>query len=139
MPVIRADFKGRDEIVVAQNDSGEATISAVGCAALVSLIRKYQVQYGSKIELWPIPEGLGHADLLLKEIILKYQNKWAYPYQQAEVCHCRNVSLEEVDEAILSGAHSSQDVSRLTGAGTACGTCRPDIEQIISYRLQKFS
>ncbi len=139
MPVIRAEFKGRDEIIVGKDDNGDSQISAVGCATLIALIRSYQVKFGSKMDLWPIPEGLGHADLLLKEIILKYQNKWQYPCEQSEVCHCRNVSVVEVDESILGGAHTPQDVSRLTGASTACGTCRPDIEKIISYRLQKFS
>lgn len=142
MTVIKVEFKGRDEILIEIPDSqgldlAKARIKAIGCNQLLSLLRKYQVQFGLDLRLWPYPEVQGHAEMLLLEALKKMRGEWQYPYSHQELCHCRRVDLVLVDECILSGAQSVPEVCRLTGAGTACGTCQPEIEKIISYRLQK--
>lgn len=137
MTKYQAEFKGRDLICLEVSEANQTEMSVIGCTDLMALVRRYQVQFGENINLWPFPEGDGHADLLLKEVILKYKKIWNYPYLESEICHCRSVTTEAVDESILAGAHSPSDVSRLTGASTACGTCRPDVEKIIAYRLKK--
>ncbi|MCB0386481.1 MAG: (2Fe-2S)-binding protein, partial [Bdellovibrionales bacterium] len=85
----------------------------------------------------PLPEGSSTGAMLLREVILKAQGKWQYPYEHEELCHCRVVATSKVDAAILTGAHDPRDVSKQTSASTACGTCRPDVEAIIAYRLGK--
>lgn len=135
MPLIRAEFKGRDSIEILNDESGAMPkLKVIGCTKLLWLVRKYQVQFGADLRLWPLPQGAAHEELLLKEAILKLQNKWQYPYEHAEICHCRSVPTEKVDQAILGGAHTGEMVSRQTGASTACGTCRSDVVKIIDYR-----
>ena len=84
---------------------------------------------------WQLPRGTAHEILILKEVILKAQSLWIPPYTDFELCHCRVIQTQVVDRAIIFGAHSSETVARLTSAGTGCGTCKPDIERMISHRL----
>lgn len=138
MPSFRAELKGRDliEIKTAESASDKTQIKVVGCTELLSLVRKHQVQHGKDPQHWPLPQGDSHAELLLKEVLLKSRGQWTYPYTHEELCHCRNVATEKVDQAILAGAHRCEVVSRQTGASTACGTCRPDVQKIIDFRLK---
>jgi len=43
------------------------------------------------------------------------------------LCACREVACSAVESAIAGGACSLASVERATGAGGACGTCRPEI------------
>ena len=43
------------------------------------------------------------------------------------VCACLKVGEKAIDQAICGGAASVEAVGRATGAGTNCGSCRPDI------------
>lgn len=138
MPSFRAELKGRDliEIQTADTATGKTQIKAMGCTELLSLIRKHQVQFGKDPQHWPLPSGHTHSELLLKEVLLKARGQWVYPYQHEELCHCRSVTTEKVDQAIVAGAHRPEVVSRQTGASTSCGTCRPDVQKIIDFRLK---
>lgn len=82
-----------------------------------------------------LPTGNSTAEMMFRELILTLRGLWQLPYDEVELCHCRAIPLEVVDQAILSGAHTSALVSRLTSASTACGTCRPNVEKLIAYRL----
>lgn len=66
---------------------------------------------------------------------MKARGDWDFPYKDIEICHCRMVPTEIVDQAIVAGANDPETVSRLTMASTSCGTCRPDVERILRYRL----
>lgn len=77
-----------------------------------------------------------HVAILLRELVLRARDQFALPYKDAELCHCRAVPTEVVDRAIISGCHSVQSVARMTSAGTSCGTCKPDTESLIAYRLK---
>ena len=138
MPSFRAELKGRDliEIKTAESANEKTRIKALGCTELLSLIRKNQVQFGKDPQHWPLPQGSSHSELLLKEVLLKSRGQWTYPYNHEELCHCRSVATEKVDQAIIAGAHRCEVVSRQTGASTACGTCRPDVQKIIDFRLK---
>ncbi len=49
------------------------------------------------------------------------------------VCRCLGVSSPRIEAAIRSGgAASVLDVIEAVGAGGACGTCRPEIEEILA-------
>jgi NAD(P)H-nitrite reductase large subunit len=97
-------------------------------------LRKSQ---GADVSQWPLRKTQSHVDILINELILKLQGKWSHPYPHDEVCHCRTVSLEVVEQAIMNGARSADMVSKWTSASTACGTCRPDVEKILKFRLQE--
>lgn len=78
----------------------------------------------------------GHVAILMRELILKARGEWNFPYKDEELCHCRAVATAIVDQAVTTGGcRTVSEVSRETSAGTSCGTCRPDIESILSYRL----
>lgn len=110
-------------------------VKASGCHALLHFIREKAKAEGNDLQRWTLPTGVTHEELLLKEALLKLKNNWQYPYEHEELCHCRAVATQKVDEAIMMGAHTPEKVSRQTSASTACGTCRPDVEKIIAYRL----
>jgi nitrite reductase (NADH) large subunit len=47
------------------------------------------------------------------------------------LCACREVPERAVNEAIASGARSLAALDRSTGAGGACGTCRPELAALL--------
>lgn len=128
-------LKGQDQIEAEKQSSGQWKISAFGCHDFLLAISTLHKAFGSP-EVWPLPEGVGHVDLLMREFILKTRGEWKFPDQDQEICHCRIVSTAAVDHAIVNGAHQTHQVSRVTSASTACGTCRPDVQRLIDYRLQ---
>lgn len=131
---IRVNLKGRDSLELIEND-GKFIFNFIACQELYELLHGFRKRHGDNIKNWPTPEGTSHSELLLKELLLKIKGQWQFPYQADELCHCRNVPTEIVDQAILAGAHTPEAVSRWTSASTACGTCRSDVEKIIQYRL----
>lgn len=126
---------GCDEIRWQKNSAGQHELQVIGCSQLLHLIRTYQA-HNKDPRLWSLPVGTSHYELLLKEFILRLQGQWSFPYQHHEICHCRMISTNKVDQAILCGAHQLKTVQRLTSASTACGTCHQDICNLINYRLQ---
>lgn len=133
--IFKSELVGRDLIEI-DLSMAKPRIRVVGCSELLGLMRKFQVQFGNDPMLWPIPQGLSHGELLLKEVLLKSRGEWVYPYEHIELCHCRAVPTETVDQAIIAGAHTAVMVSRRTSASTACGTCRGDVQKIINFRLK---
>lgn len=133
--VYRAELVGRDFIEI-DLSQGKARVRVVGCSEFLALMRKLQMQFGNDPQLWPMPTGVSHGELLLKEVLLKMRGEWVYPYEHLELCHCRAIPTEVVDQAIIAGAHTTAMVSRRTSASTACGTCKPDAQKIIDFRLK---
>ncbi len=136
----KVELEGRDFIEVEYEGENSLegsflSLSMVGCGDLTRLMQQMKQQFGKDPRVWTLPEGADHASLLVRELILKIKNQWQFPYAEAELCHCRNISTHLVDQAILAGAHRPEVVSRQTSASTACGTCRPQVQKIIDYRL----
>jgi assimilatory nitrate reductase catalytic subunit len=48
------------------------------------------------------------------------------------VCACRGVRSARIEQAIAAGAKDIEAVSESTGAGAACGSCRPEIVRLLS-------
>jgi assimilatory nitrate reductase catalytic subunit len=48
------------------------------------------------------------------------------------VCACLKVGAKIVQAAIAAGAATPDDVGAATGAGTNCGSCRPEIARMIA-------
>lgn len=54
------------------------------------------------------------------------------------ICHCRQVSREEIVKAIREkGLKTVEEVGEATGAGTGCGGCQDDIQEILDQELAK--
>lgn len=133
---IHVELPGRDTLHARLTESGDILdLNIQGCPSFLSLIRGQISKFGKNIYAWQESKSNSHEDLLLKEFLLKAKDQWSFPYTELELCHCRKVSTLVIDHAIVSGAHTPEAVSRLTSAATACGTCRPQIEKIIAFRL----
>lgn len=128
------EIPGQDKVKVAIKDN-KSSIHFYGCHDFTNLMTSFRKNFGPDVAKWPLPKGQSHSEMIVRELILKLQGKWQYPYQEEELCHCRHVSTQTVDVAILNGAHSTELASQWTGCSTACGTCRPNVEQMIQYRL----
>jgi bacterioferritin-associated ferredoxin len=124
------ELEGRDRIEVSGSQ-----VRFRGCSELTGLMKQLRGEHGPELGQWPLPEGTSHSEILIREAILKAKGEWKFPYQEAEVCHCRGVACRTVDQAIIAGAHSTDVVSRQTSTSTACGTCRPDVQKMIQYRV----
>jgi len=48
------------------------------------------------------------------------------------VCLCNFVDEKEIGSMLKKGANSTSDIQRLTFAGTSCGRCLPEIDDLVS-------
>ncbi len=142
--VIQSEVRwvGREEaslIVEVEPDDTiyQATLKGIGGPDFLRALCSLRGQLKGRWKDVPLPQGVRPSDLLLRELLLKARNEWNYPYADAELCHCRCVPTAVVDQAICQGAHTPQKVSAMTSASTACGTCRPDVEAILRFRLER--
>lgn len=47
------------------------------------------------------------------------------------ICNCMYISRDEIKKQIKLGATNLESLSKLTGVGSVCGTCRPAIQDIL--------
>ena len=133
------EIPGQDSIELFIHDQKVQNLKVIACTEVLELLQTYKSYKETPILNWPLPTGKTHAQLLLKELLLKAQGQWQHPYPHTELCHCRKILTETVDAAIVRGAHTTDSVSRLTSASTACGTCRPHVQDLIDYRIKNKS
>jgi bacterioferritin-associated ferredoxin len=136
---IKVAIEGQDELNLSYevDGSGELTsakLSVIGCPQMIEMVKQWRPLLKGPVASIPLPVETDHCGILLRQLILQLQGKWNFPYTDYELCHCRAVPTKKVDDAIVCGAKTVRDVSRKTSAGTACGTCRPDIEKVLKYR-----
>lgn len=84
----------------------------------------------------PIPEGKSPADLMLKELCLKIRGEWGQGPKDPELCHCRKIPQINVERAIILGAHNVEKVRQRSSANTGCGTCLPDVQELLDKYLK---
>ncbi len=136
-PIIHVSIPFRDHIQVEFTgktpDPVHWTIKA--CSSCLNLLNLLQ-QKNPDPRTWALPVGNSHSHLLIRELILKSHGDWQPPYTADEICHCRGVPTEKVICAIKSGAHTTNEVSRVTQASTSCGTCRSDVQNLLDYFLK---
>lgn len=53
------------------------------------------------------------------------------------VCNCRKVSFEKLEESIKQGADSFEKVVEETKATKGCGRCKSYVEDIVKNKLGK--
>ncbi len=53
--------------------------------------------------------------------------------EDIEICNCLGIMKSEIVKAIKdTGLHTVEEVQDETNAGTVCGSCIPDIEDILN-------
>jgi bacterioferritin-associated ferredoxin len=138
---IEVSLPGRDRISLSFETSDgslqNAKLTGSGCPELLRLLVEWRPKLSGKLAALEVPAGIGHADILLREALLKAKGEWKFPYDEEELCHCRAVSTARVDSAIVGGCHNIRSISRETSAGTSCGSCRSVTEALIAYRLAR--
>lgn len=67
--------------------------------------------------------------------LLRSGNK-AQPVLGKLVCSCNNVGSENILKKIDEGCHTLKEVCDGTGAGTGCGSCRPEVKRLLDETLQ---
>lgn len=58
------------------------------------------------------------------------------PPKGALLCSCNSVGRGNIEEEIKNGAKNLDVIMVSTGAGTGCGSCRPEVNQIIKQMLE---
>ena len=53
------------------------------------------------------------------------------------VCLCSLVDKKEIETALKKGATSTKEIQQVTRAGTSCGRCLPEIDQIVEDFLKE--
>jgi bacterioferritin-associated ferredoxin len=129
-----AELPGQDYL---ESDSENSTfIKHVACPETRALITEFQTQHGKDLKAWPLPAGDSHSVLLLRELIEKVQGTWKPPFQDEEICHCRNINAKKIDQCVVMGAKNIAQLKRMSNAAASCGTCEPQVEEILHFRRQ---
>jgi len=55
------------------------------------------------------------------------------------VCSCNGVGEGNLTRLIEGGCHVLQELCRQTGAGLGCGSCKPEIQQLIRKQVEKIA
>ncbi len=66
--------------------------------------------------------------------LLRSGNK-ADPVLGKLVCSCNNVGTENIRKKIEEGCGNMKDLCASTGAGTGCGSCRPEVKRLLKEYL----
>lgn len=53
------------------------------------------------------------------------------------ICNCHKVTEETIIQCIVQGAGSADEVGAQTRAGTGCGSCRSDVNQLVQLHAKK--
>jgi nitrogen fixation protein NifU and related proteins len=55
------------------------------------------------------------------------------------ICKCLDITDHEIEDAVLEGRHTYEEVQKKNKCGTGCGACKPKVEKLIEqYKLQYF-
>ena len=136
MAKIVVELENRDRVEIQSDDKGVVSIiKASGCLDLLNKVKMIKGLLPVSADKLFVYSDHDHSSLILNEIFLKALGKWNPPYKEAELCHCRAIPLQKVEAAIVSGFHTVEEIAKQTSAGTACGTCRPNSQACIDYRL----
>ncbi|HEY5327623.1 MAG TPA: FAD-dependent oxidoreductase, partial [Mucilaginibacter sp.] len=67
--------------------------------------------------------------------LLRSGNK-ADPVLGKLVCSCNNVGSENIKKKIGEGCDTMKELCSATGAGTGCGSCRPEVKRLLDEALE---
>ncbi|BAU55719.1 nitrate reductase [Mucilaginibacter gotjawali] len=92
---------------------------------------------GDKSELLEFRDLIANkTELSEKRLQLLRSGNKADPVLGKLVCSCNNVGSENIRKKIESGCNTMTDLCKTTGAGTGCGSCRPEVKRILDEALK---
>ncbi|GAB3544834.1 molybdopterin-dependent oxidoreductase [Spirosoma fluminis] len=87
---------------------------------------------GDKNEFQEFRELIANGiELSDKRLQLLRASKKVDPVEGKLVCSCNNVGQGNLERAITGGCLDFQQLCQKTGAGTGCGSCRPEVRSIL--------
>ncbi|MBO2012526.1 nitrate reductase [Hymenobacter negativus] len=75
------------------------------------------------------------TELSDKRLQLLRSGTKAAPVLGKLVCSCNNVGADNLRQAIAAGCDNLKQLCATTGASTGCGSCRPEVQQILAAEL----
>ncbi|MDQ1089720.1 nitrate reductase [Siphonobacter sp. SORGH_AS_1065] len=91
---------------------------------------------GDKNEFLEFRELIANkTELSEKRLQLLRSSQKADPLEGKLVCSCNSVGEGNLKKAINSGCTDFQKLCQQTGAGTGCGSCRPEVKNILQQML----
>jgi ferredoxin-nitrate reductase len=91
---------------------------------------------GDKSEFQEFRELIANkTELSDKRLQLLRSGTKAAPVLGKLVCSCNNVGADNLRQAIAAGCESLKELCATTGAGTGCGSCRPEVQRILENSL----
>ena len=54
-----------------------------------------------------------------------------------KICHCFNVSVDDIERAIENGADTLQELQDATSCGKGCGACLAEAKSVFDELLKK--
>jgi assimilatory nitrate reductase catalytic subunit len=55
------------------------------------------------------------------------------------ICACKGVDERTIQQVIINGASTLDAVMRACGAGSECGSCKPEIQQLLQSSFAEAS
>ena len=93
---------------------------------------------GDKSEFTEFKSLIQHqTELSEKRLKLLRSGKSAPALKGKTVCSCNNVGDGNLRDAIAGGCTDFQTLCQQTGAGTGCGSCKPEVKAMLERRSEK--
>ena len=77
------------------------------------------------------------TELSEKRLKLLRSGKSAPALKGKSVCSCNNVGEGNLRDAIAGGCRDFQLLCQQTGAGTGCGSCKPEVKAMLEKSMEK--
>jgi ferredoxin-nitrate reductase len=92
---------------------------------------------GDKSEFQEFRALIGNkTELNEKRIQLLRSGNKVEPVLGKLVCSCNSVGSENILNKITTGCHTLKELCDTTGAGTGCGSCRPEVKRLLQESLK---
>ncbi|MFN8354247.1 MAG: molybdopterin-dependent oxidoreductase [Spirosomataceae bacterium] len=93
---------------------------------------------GDKSEFLEFKDLIANGiELSEKRLALLRSGKKADPVVGKLVCSCNNVGQGNLEKAITGGCMDFAKLCQTTGAGMGCGSCRPEVRQLLESKKEK--
>lgn len=78
-------------------------------------------------------------ELSEKRLGLLRSGKKAEPVIGKLVCSCNSVGAGNIQQQIRQGCLSLKEICSATGAGTGCGSCKPEVQRLLEIELEQLA
>ena len=90
---ISVGLPGREEIHLnLKLDGGDviksSRLTGVGGPELLQALEDWRPKFTGSLAKLEVPQGVSAAAILMREVVLKAQGKWNFPFAEEELCHC---------------------------------------------------